>query len=486
MRSRLPTRLHTCMVSLLAACSDVGAADWAYSWNPAHGDKPPQAEICPFKYGKQWAYAIEIDDGPKWARGFAVPLLAGHGFTDAPPGVAGGKRLPFVGGIAVIVASTGANDATIDWNDLAAMRTAGWGVLNHSLTHSGRSWGDEAGRLSDAQVREDAYWSQALLAHGLDGRAPTAAVYANGYTDYNRGGALAAVGIRIATRVGGSSPNDIVGQHAGIQWMDYTRNYLDEGTWVNDAHGDALAGIPGIDGAGGERGRFIIDFTHDIDRSDASANQQRWTKRLSTIEERWGAKGTDTVWCAPTGEIADYARGREAAKVATVLSAGKQTLTLSLPDGVPGSAFTVRITGIGPTAELAAPRGGALYRAADGSVYITTPVVGQPGSPAPTPAISCLYDGPPGDIDLKGEHAIAGIMVHIAGDLPEGFSYHPALKTASGMQPLAEPAKKAGWFVSGQLLPLIPNGAAVNATGVHIDALTPIPRIIVWGTAAAP
>src|ERR1043165_4629987 len=163
--------LHRLALLLFPGLALIGA-EWSWSWKPAAGAAAPRAELCPFKYGKQWAYAVEIDDGPKWARAFAVPFLAEHTYTDAPPGVPGGTPRPFVGGLAVIVNAVGANDAIVDWDDLKAMSAAGWGVLNHSLTHSGRSWGDEAGRLNDDQIKEDAFWSQALLAHHLGGRAP--------------------------------------------------------------------------------------------------------------------------------------------------------------------------------------------------------------------------------------------------------------------------------------------------------------------------
>jgi hypothetical protein len=198
------------LVPMLFPALTLTAADWSWSWRPAAGAAVPQAEICPFKYGKQWSYAIEIDDGPKWAATFAVPFLAEYTYTDAPPGVAGGKMRPFVGGLAVIVNAVGANDTIVTWDDFKAMTAAGWGVLNHSLSHSGRSWGDESGRLTDEQIREDGFWSQALIAYGLGtGRAPTGYVYANGYVDYNRGGTLDRLGLRVATRVGGKTPADI-------------------------------------------------------------------------------------------------------------------------------------------------------------------------------------------------------------------------------------------------------------------------------------
>ncbi len=468
--------MHLRLTLLMTALVPLHAAEWSCA---IPGAPAAKAEVCTFKYGKEWAYAVEIDDGPKWARPFAVPFLAQYHWTDAPPGVKGGTQRPFVGGIAVIVGAINGSDQALSWADLDAMEQSGWGVINHSLSHNGRSWGDDKGRLSDDQVREDAFWSQAMLANGLASkRAPTACVYANGYTDYNRGGALAAVGIRIATRVSGSSPNDVT--NPGVQWMDFNRNYLDEGPWKNDQKGEPLSGIPDAAGAGPKAGSFIIDFTHGIEQQDGNENNARWKTRLSTIASRWGAGGRDNLWCAPTGEIADYV---QAAKVATVTCA-KGTLTVSLPDGQPGTALTVRLTGVPAAAKLAAPAGGTLYRQGD-VAWLTTPVLGLPGSTPTTPRIKPIYTGVPGLIDLKGSRAIAGIAVRMGGHAPDGFAYTVVAKTANGdvLVSEAKPDFSAtGGWVNGQVMhAVVPTRAAIQATAVDIPRVDDVMReVTVW------
>jgi hypothetical protein len=57
------------------------------------------------------------------------------------------------------------------------------------------------------------------------GRAPIGAVYAYGYTPYNRQNALGNCGIGIATRVGGMSSRDVLS--LDVNWMDFTRSYLE-------------------------------------------------------------------------------------------------------------------------------------------------------------------------------------------------------------------------------------------------------------------
>ncbi|HWI55690.1 MAG TPA: polysaccharide deacetylase family protein, partial [Bacillota bacterium] len=307
--------LRSILLLTAAAFSGLSASavQWTWTWQPAPGEPVPTAEVCAFKYGKAWAYALEIDDGPKWVRSFAVPFLAQYHYTDAPPGVPGGVRRPFVGSVSVIVAAIGNNPTAVSWDDLNALLDSGWGVMNHSFDHRANSWSGEAAKLNDAQVREDAFWSQAILAAKLPGgRAPTGAAYANGYTDYNRHDALAACGISIATRVGGSSPRDVLSPR--VKWMDFTRSYLDENVWKNEWNkSKPMADFPGADQDGPATNNLVIDFTHGIERDAGSANQQRWRTRLKTIESRWGAGGADSLWCAPTAEVADYVRAAKAA-----------------------------------------------------------------------------------------------------------------------------------------------------------------------------
>lgn len=467
---------------LLAALLPASAAQWSYEWTPAPGDGPVSAAITPFKHGKSWAYAIEIDDGPKWVRTFAVPFLAGYHYTDAPPGVAGGKALPFVASVSAIAGSTGFNDANVNWDDLVALQQAGWGIMNHSFDHRGRSWDGPAGELSDEAVREDAFWSQAVFAAGLGGRAPSGAVYANGYTDYNRHDALAKAGVGIATRVGGSSTRDVTSP--AVKWLDFTRSYLDEGVWAKDNNGATLAQFPGTGKGGPAANSLVVDFTHGIEQKPESANQKRWRARLETIERQWGAGGADTLWCAPTADIADYVHAAQSARVS--VAAGR--VTVSLPGTIPGSALTLRLSGIGTQAVTPAPAGGALYRQGE-SVVLTTPVIGQRGALPPAPRLKKIYDGPAVSVDFAKPEAVAGVTVGIGGCPKTNETYRIAARTTGGEKLLGERTLTGGkWVVGSQLCAIVPAAPAVTAAGITVQAVPEMRRMIVWAVdpAAAP
>jgi hypothetical protein len=464
---------------LLAAsslASPLPAAEWTWTWKPAPGEtKPPTVEICNLKYGKQWAYAIEIDDGPKWVSSFAVPFLAQYHYTDAPPGVSGGAPRPFLASAAVIAGVTGNNESLLNWDDLKALLDAGWGVMNHSFDHHANDWSGDSARLTDQQALEDAFWSQSLFAAKLPGgRAPTGAVYANGYAGYNHHDALAACGIGIATRVGGSSPRNLLSPD--VNWLDYTRSYLDEKVWSNESNkGQPMADFPANKQDGPAANSLVIDFTHEIERQSDSANQGRWRTRLKTIESRWGASGADTLWCAPTSEVADYTRAARAAKVE--ITNGK--LTVSLPDTVPGSALTLRLHNIGTQAMVQAPEGGSLYRQGN-DLVLTSPRIGLWGAPPLTPRLKCVYDGPAISIDFKKPLLVAGVTLRIFGNPSSALLYRLAVRTSGGEKVFAERTVGPGWTVGGHLCPIIPTSKPITGTGIVVTSAEPLRAMAVW------
>jgi hypothetical protein len=89
-------------------------------------------------------------------------------------------------------------------------------------------------------------------------------------------------------------------------------------------------------------GDFIIDFTHGMNKEPESVNHKRWVERLDHISKSWGAQGDNSMWGAPTDEVMNYALAAREAKVA--VCAWK--LTVNTPDTLPGSALTLKISGL--------------------------------------------------------------------------------------------------------------------------------------------
>lgn len=392
-------------IGIGAGATNAFAAEWSWTWTATPAAKAPKAEIAPFKFGKHFAYAVEIDDNPSSALTVVQPLLSNYHFTNAPPGIAGGKRLPFVGGVGVIVASTGGgNNSYLNWDQLRELKRLGWGVLNHSYAHAGRAWGNPPEILSPDQIRHDLFWSQSLIGHEMGGRTTTHFIYPNGYTAYRDH--LNEFGLRTASRVGASPASRIL-YAANANWKDVDRNYLDEGAWTAQGKGDPEWGLSSVSSLAGA---IIIDFTHNIEADSRSKNHQRWKTRLDRIASRWGDKGSDEIWCAPSDEIFEYASALKSAKLS--LQPGK--LSLSLPDNVPGASLTIHLSGLPEQATISAPPQSILHRNSS-EAWLTTPLIGQPGSPLPKPMVRRIHAGRAANFKLDKPASIAAIRLLQSG-----------------------------------------------------------------------
>ena len=143
------------------------------------------------------------------------------------------------------------------------------------------------------------------------------------------------------------------------------------------------------------------------------------------------------------------------------------------------SETLTRSSGIPEKAALTAPPGGVLHRQGD-SVWITTPVIGQAGSPSPVPGLKQVYAGPPGEIKLDKPADIAGVAVQIGHELPVKFSYRIMLKTASGERQLVEKQMPAGWFVGTNFHAVLPNAEPITASGLTLVPQPGINKVVVW------
>jgi hypothetical protein len=438
---------------------------WTYSWKPAPGDAAPTASVCPLKYGKKWAYSVEIDDGPVSTFSVSQPLLADFTYTDAPPGVPGGRARPFVGGAAVfpLRLDTG-NETALTWRQLRDLKKKGWGVLSHSYWHSGNSWNPNAG-LTPPQFRDELFWSQAIFAAEVgDGRSPTHFVYPNGYMAYQP--YLQAYGFHSASRVAGKFPHLA---DPAVDLLDMDRNYLDESVWSKA--GDALAGIP----ASPREGDCVIDFTHGMEADPNSANHKRWRSRLTTIAARSGAAGDDTLWCAPTSEIVDYTL---AARAAT-LRATRGKIELTLPRALAGTPLTLHLVGIPPGTVLVPPAEGTLYRQGD-QVWLTTPALSKPGAAPPAPGIVKVYDGTLQDFHPAKPIRVAGVRVLQRGEPKPGFALKIDIIAPDGKAfPLVNAPPGINWG-SWLLYPIVPNRPAVAAKSVRINTDPSLVRMEIW------
>lgn len=446
-------------------------------WKPSKGEAPT-ARVCPLMYDKKWAYAVEIDDGPASTYTVVAPLLAERHFTNAPPGVAGGAAMPFVGTAAVMVLRVGAgNDAFLSWEQLRDLRTRGWGVANHSYWHSGNHW-DPKAALDDAALRRELFWSQSILAAELgrggppgSERAPIHFVYPNGYTAYGKH--LREYGLLSASRVAGKARPNV--RDDKLDWTDVDRNYLDEGVWAKQ--GDPFVGLP-KDPAQGD---VVVDFTHGIDADPKSANHRRWKERLERLASRYGKSGDDSIWCASTNSIAAYELARRRAVVR--VQPGK--LEVALPADQPGSALTIQVSGIKPETKLKAPEGSVLHRRG-ADVWITTPTIGPAGSPPPLPAVERIYHGPLKRVRWDAPIQLAAVRVRQNGGIKSPEAVPIVYLDADGKPTVLASIPVASQWGLWHLHPTVPTSPAPLVREVQVEPDPALQEMEVWAVKAKP
>ena len=444
------------------------AATWQWKMPVASAKSALQVEVCPLKYGKTWAYSVEIDDGPASTLAVSQPLLARYRWNDAPPGVQGGTLRPFVGGAAIILGSINTGNSTsLNYEQLDRLKKSGWSLLNHSYWHSGNHW-DAANFLKPGDFKRELFWSQTVFAELLgDGRGATHFVFPNG--DYHYSAHLEAYGLLSASRVGGVSSRNLSGSK--LQLLDSTRNYLDESVWSQQ---NALWELP----AKPQPGDFIIDFTHGMDGNAQSPNNKRWVERLNHIAKNWGAQGDNSLWVAPTDQVVNYSLAARAAKV----TIAKGVLKVDLPVLAPASPLTLKISGLDEKTSLQMPPGAMFYRHKN-TIWLTTPMIGKAGAPPLSPRVRRIYSGEIKNLVWDKPVAIAGVRIRQFGTGAKDFvlkidAVTPNGKVESILPKGTEKLREVwgGW----NLYPTLPDRPAIVARELRVTRGKDLNEMEVW------
>ena len=368
--------------TLWAACLTVGAApcglraESSWRWEcPELAAVIESVAVEPVKFGKSWAYALEFDDGGVFAQTIAAPMLEKLSFTDAPPGVSGGRKISFVASMALYpFVLDGDNGTLLTWEQIRGLRDKGWGVSNHSYWHTGNHW-EPKDFLDEAQMRRELFWSQAVIAHFLnDGKEICRRfVYPSG--DYHYGPFLAEYGLNttpVAFKNGNSLTAPIPPFDAESKYHLTNRSNMDAGAW-DKRGGDDMNSFPQPRPSPGD---FVLDFTHGMGKP-GEANVLRWERRLGKIAAEFGAGGDDSVWCGSTGEIIAYHAVAGKARAGS----DKGGIFVEVPEGSFKTPLTLKIKLARPLQTIPSPPPGSLlYRQGD-EIWLTTPPLGGDSTP---------------------------------------------------------------------------------------------------------
>lgn len=253
------------------------------------------------------------------------------------------------------------------------------------------------------------------------------------------------------------------------------RAYLDGSVWLGDwGKKDPLFWFPKD---GPAREQIHIDFAHGID-AEGTPHHGLWTQRLESIASRFGKAGKDSIWCAPTGQILDYVGARRQAKI----SAEGGRLKVELPDSIPGSQLTLKIKGISEATLPPVPEGATVYRQGD-TVWLTTPMIGLPGAPAPEPLVKRIYVGEVKDFSWPTPVKLAGIRLLQGWPVDKDFRLKldyvtPEGESRSLLKPGEEklPETWGRWWLYGP----VPNAAPVEAKELRVSGDKPLQKMEVW------
>jgi len=451
-----------------------------WSWEDAGlAGRIDSVEILPVKYGKDWAYALEFDDGGSYALEVAKPMLERFAYTDAPPGVPGGTRRPFVASLALypFMLDSG-NRAFLSWEQVRELRGAGWGVVNHSYWHTGNHWQPE-NALEESQLRRELFWSQAILSYFVfDGeKMCRRIVYPSG--DFHYGPYIAEYGL-IALPLASEKGNTLLGEpppfDADSKFRLSHRNNMDAAAWDNRGGGD-LDSFPEPRPAPGQ---LVLDFTHGIGKP-GEPNLARWERRLGQIATHYGAEGDDSVWMASTAEILAY---RRAAVLATVRLTSNG-LAVEVPDGAPEAALTLRLKLKNPDAPLPEPPPGTRLHRAGAEAWLTTPTLGDDATPEFL-RVARVHHGPfLESVHFEQPIRLAAVRILQRGDLrgfvpeiswrgPNGETGEVPVQNILRWSPLA--SRWGAWL----LFPLVPDLPAPEVVEILIKPSPHFHGIEVW------
>lgn len=363
-----------CLAAAVAPCSLRAETTWRWEC-PELAAATGAVTVEPVKFGKAWAYALEFDDGGIFARDIAAPMLEKFAYTDAPPGISGGRTIPFVAGVALYpFVLDGENNTVLTWEQIRCLQAKGWGVSNHSYWHTGNHW-EPKNFLDEAQMRRELFWSQAVLSHFLTGGKEICRRFVYPSGDFHYGPFLAEFGLNTtpaATKSGNSLTAPAAPFDAASKYHLTNRNNMDAGAW-NKRGGDDMDSFPQPRPAPGE---LVLDFTHAMGK-EGESNVLRWERRLGKIAAGFGAGGDDSVWCGSTAEIIAYHA------TATKARAGsdKRGIFVGVPPGSFKTPLTLRIKLARPLEKIPPPPAGTLlYRQGD-QLWITTPPLGDDQTP---------------------------------------------------------------------------------------------------------
>lgn len=303
------------------------------------------------KFNKHLAYSFTVDDGYRSTYLTAFPLLnggkisgkeisewkndqGGDGTTSKGLFYTNnlGTKIPFKLGLAINGAAIGdfsASRGHLSWAEVKEMYDAGWDVLNHGFHHATKHRTNFLTEVTEntASIKQNLGFTMSHFVVPGGESDP-------GYQlEYERD-ALAKGSFSVASYVG-SGPIIDVKEKVNLDKMIYARTFVQSskdtiGFKTMDGYLKTLDSVAKLPNP-----VWYNAFTHGV------GNQNLWNLSMrfpdfkyfiTTIANKYGAKGDDSIWMAPWQEVYEYIWLRDRIKINYEQNNKEGIVTIELPE----------------------------------------------------------------------------------------------------------------------------------------------------------
>lgn len=295
-------------------------------------------EVAPLRYNKSFACSFTLDDGLVSAARVALPYFNGGnvaapfkdqwGFDEGGDGAhypglyytdGCGNAIPFKAAVAI-----NARSIHFSWEDLAAMKQAGWGILNHSFTHAtGKdvkaAWEVEENTRT-VQQRLQYNMQQFVIPGGKDDHV-SLPHYAK--AAFEQGLKIVHCGNYPGYWIEPAAREDWNSLRAGRLFLNSKKSMMDS----------VFNGIKEHLATG--KHYWLNTFTHSVGNDDLWNISYRFadfTALFNRLAKEYGKEGEDNIWFAPPEAVHAYETIRRAVKPEITRSGNKLIISFNTTD----------------------------------------------------------------------------------------------------------------------------------------------------------
>jgi peptidoglycan/xylan/chitin deacetylase (PgdA/CDA1 family) len=311
---------------------------------------PFKISVAPLKYNKHLAFSFTLDDGYRSAFTCAYPLLNGGMVSPSIPdeyhndqGGDGqrsdglfytdgcGNKVAFKLAVALnagIVYDHPDNRARLSWPEVKTLYDSGWDILNHGYHHLSKHGTDY-----NNEVLQNIKVVKEKLGFTMTQFVVPGGEHDEGYEHYYEQDAFKAGAYAVASYVG-KGPAIDVDKPVDLNTMVYARNFLQSNKDSLDfktidqhlTRVDSLMKQP--------QPIWYNEFTHSVgDKNlwNLSMLYPEFKYYMTSVEKRYGVKGTDNIWMAPWQEVYEYIWLRDHIKISAQQHGRDVVIKLEVP-----------------------------------------------------------------------------------------------------------------------------------------------------------